>query len=295
MNSLLVLYGLRTDDYGWLSRFYPVQRIGEACKKEGIPVRFLFPRDFTGCTAPGEAVLVRGTVGDSSWDMLERLHVPHVNSRNACRTADSKYVMYRFLSEHGFPVPRTFVTVRAGEGIRFEPVAAPGTQRETDASGIAALLPLVAKPEYGSGGRGVTLIETERQLDRFLHRIRGKTDEIWLFQEYVAFAPGTDIRAFFAGGTVIAVAQRRAGRGILSNVRRGGTVKKAEIDPAYRRMVLDIAEKAGLFYGTVDFLYRGPEELTVCEINASPGFEGLEKGTGIPVAEPLVRAAARFL
>ena len=54
-------------------------------------------------------------------------------------------------------------------------------------------------------------------------------------------------------------------------------------------MVHTIARETGLKYGTVDFLYlAGDAGFTVCEINAAPGFEGLEGATGLDIAGILV-------
>lgn len=56
-------------------------------------------------------------------------------------------------------------------------------------------------------------------------------------------------------------------------------------------MALEIAKLAGLYYGTVDFLfcnkYEEPE-FTVGEINASPGYETLEKDCGIDIVGALL-------
>ena len=58
------------------------------------------------------------------------------------------------------------------------------------------------------------------------------------------------------------------------------------------RMALRAVKTIGLDAAGVDLLEsnEGPQ---VIEVNASPGFEGLEKTTGANVAELLVRAAIR--
>lgn len=122
----------------------------------------------------------------------------------------------------------------------------------------------------------------------------------YILQEYVAASRGRDLRIFFAGSEILAAAERWSKDGALvSNAcaggvmaladRKRGTTRKAEA------LALEIAREAGLWYGSVDFLYtdEAKTDITVCELNASPGFEALETQCGLDIAGRIVDALAR--
>ena len=166
--------------------------------------------------------------------------------------------------------------------------------------------PLIAKPRHGSRGDRVRLVATAGEA-RALAASSPIPDDEWLFQEYVASSRGRDLRVFFADGRVVAVVERSSGS-LVSNASSGGEMRLARFDAGEIEPWLDttrvIAREVGLWYGTVDFLFRSvpdtpcrpsedPLDLTVCEVNAAPGFEALEKATGYDVAGTLVDGLLR--
>lgn len=305
---LLVVYGLATTDYDWLARFYPARRIAEECANRGIPLRFLFPRDiplfpdaltldrlfadpaidsFPEARPP--IILIRGNVDVETVARLEKAGCRCVNSARAMALANDKLESARFLARHGFPTP---VTLPAADVLDAN---GPLTQEE---SGFPIAFPFILKPRRGSRGVGVALIETEEGLSRWKEGHRGERRDDWVAQEFVASSRGRDIRFFFAGGEVLAVAGRRGPSGsFLSNASVGGRMRLLKASGRslgrWADMALEIAREAGLWYGTVDFLYRKGGALTVCEINASPGFEALERDCALNVAGSLIERLAR--
>jgi len=305
MRRLLAVYGLKTRDYGYLPNFYPTARLIEACENRSIPLRFLFPediREFLSRSAtstesarlpsssdfpPEDTVcLVRGAVGPDSISLLESRGYRCVNPSGATGLANDKLETARFLERGGFPTPRTASLADLGSAF------------------AQADYPLVAKPRHGSRGAGVCLVATEREARCRARKILQGNDE-WIFQEYVAASRGRDLRAFFASGEILACVERVAPDGdLVSNAAQGGAMREPSFGPTlgepWNGMVRAIACRAGLWYGTVDFLYRDDAEcqamsgkdraldLTVCEINAAPGFEALEAATGIDIAGALI-------
>jgi gamma-F420-2:alpha-L-glutamate ligase len=320
---LVIVYGLATDDYGWLEQFYPARRFSAECENRGIPLRFLFPRDlqsFLASESPdrGETVfLFRGPMPPLIIAETETDGYVCVNSTRARIIADDKLETARWLASHGWPTPETIEPARLAE------------------SGLD--YPLVAKPRFGSRGRGVTLAESEKDLDALItasnreaeneptdgarqknrtvngtsetmsggfsrdasEPARGDRDE-YILQEYVAASRGRDLRILFAGGEILAAAERRSADGTLvSNACAGGIMSLADSERGATQkaetLALEIAREAGLWYGSVDFLYTDEEEtdVTVCELNASPGFEALEKQCGLNIARHIVAALER--
>jgi gamma-F420-2:alpha-L-glutamate ligase len=307
---LVIVYGLATDDYGWLEQFYPARRFSAECENRGIPLRFLFPRDlqsFLASESPdrGETVfLFRGPMPPLIIAETETDGYVCVNPARARIIADDKLETARWLASHGWPTPETIEPARLAE------------------SGLD--YPLVAKPRFGSRGRGVTLAESEKDLDALLESPNmaeaGKVpaanepeqskatgtaqkptggDE-YILQEYVAASRGRDLRIFFAGGEILAAAERRSADGTLvSNACAGGIMSLADSERGAAQkaetLALEIAREAGLWYGSVDFLYTDEEEtdVTVCELNASPGFEALETQCGLNIASHIVATLER--
>jgi len=331
---LAVVYGLKTADYGWLNQFYPANRIARACAERGLEPRFLFPRDVETYLSGDEyrrdgertVFLLRGEVADTVRLPLERTGRPCLNPRNAALLAQDKLACAATLSRAGWQTPKTVEI----------PEIPPGTNDAT----LPLPIPFVIKPRAGSRGKGVALIETEEKFRQWAQtrredsideeRVRHKADNAaisaakppnaaepifrartaWIAQEFISPSRGRDLRAFFAGGAVIAVVERRAKDGeFRSNACVGATTRVpawAEDERAragFDAAALAIARTVGLWYGTVDFLFAREniadsavpriEDLAICEINASPGFEELEKSCGIDIAGKLVEALAR--
>jgi gamma-F420-2:alpha-L-glutamate ligase len=306
MRRLLAVYGLKTRDYGYLSRFYPTARLIEACENRSVPLRFLFPEDVqeflsgpqvvqaesARIASPrdfppeGTVCLVRGRVGVEIIKLLESRGYRCVNPSGATALANDKLETARLLGRLGFPTPRT------------------ARLADLNSAFTAADYPLVIKPRHGSRGFGVTLAKTEGEALGNAREILPDNDE-WIAQEYIASSRGRDLRVFFASGELLACVERVAPDGeLVSNVAQDGVMRVPSFGLAlgepWISMVRAIAEHSRLWYGTVDFLYREaagcpagedkdrPLDLTVCEINAAPGFEALEAATGIDIAGVLI-------
>jgi RimK family alpha-L-glutamate ligase len=294
--KLLVVYGLKTKDRTWLNGFYPVRRLAEACANRSIPLRFLFTHevpDFLSGKRPDEVAasdvpsasdfspsqtvcLIRGAVSDETWLQLEAAGYRCVNARDASAIALDKLETARFLEAHGWPTPKT-VEFGTADTARAEPPMP---------------CPFVVKPRFGSRGAGVALIESPEAFEVWRSAWGASEDRAteWIAQEYIATSRGKDLRVFFAGSEAIAAAERHGAPGdFRSNACTGGSMCAAKTEGLERwfALALDIAREAGLWYGTVDFLYRSENELTVCEINGSPGFEALELDLGLDIADAI--------
>lgn len=274
---ITIVYELATDDYTWLYSFYPVRRFIEAGKYCNCTITVLLARDVlkSGISLiPCHSfVLIRGSVSHRIFDLLEEADIPYCNSRSSHEKADNKKTMYAFFAENGFPFPKVYSYTEIQSFCDYD-------------------FPLIVKPTFGSQGRAVHLLKNKDALCCFLHM--GICFDDWIFQEYIAYTGSRDIRIFFCNGAVLATVER-CGSGLTSNVHQNEyntvqtRIRPISVAPLYINMALDIACKSGLFYGTVDFLHVTETELTVCEINASPGFEGIEKQTGSRIAERIIQ------
>jgi ribosomal protein S6--L-glutamate ligase len=85
--------------------------------------------------------------------------------------------------------------------------------------------------------------------------------------------------------------RRRAKRGeFRSNLHRGGRGRAAKLPDNYLEAAVTAARLVGLEVAGVDMLEtrEGPK---VLEVNSSPGFEGLERATGVDIAGAIVERA----
>lgn len=197
MDSLLVVWELFTDDYGWFKHFYPAVRIAEVCKDRGIPLRFLFARDIIPYLAalrsgrepvnlpgycPGESpdestlsreseyraalpcrALIRGMTNPDLIEALETAGIPCVNGSRATRTANDKLETARLAASLGIPAP---FTLDAEEGLKLLQDRSANMLAEEKLS-----LPLIVKPRFGSRGRGVELVETAEEAEAAVRKL----------------------------------------------------------------------------------------------------------------------------
>jgi ribosomal protein S6--L-glutamate ligase len=103
-------------------------------------------------------------------------------------------------------------------------------------------------------------------------------------QEFISEAKACDIRCFVIGNQVVASIMRKGPKDeFRSNLHRGGMAVSIEISDYEKELVLKVASMMELEVCGVDLLRskRGP---LIMEVNASPGFEGIERVTGINIA-----------
>ena len=147
--------------------------------------------------------------------------------------------------------------------------------------------PLIVKLLEGTQGLGVVLAETKTAAKSVIEAFYGLNANI-LVQEFIKEAGGSDIRALVVGGKVIAAYKRQGQEGeFRSNLHRGGQGTKVKLSSAEKKTAIAATKALGLNIAGVDMLRseRGP---LVLEVNSSPGFEGVEKVTGVDVAGTII-------
>lgn len=148
--------------------------------------------------------------------------------------------------------------------------------------------PLVIKLLEGTQGKGVVLAETPQAAESVIDAFRD-LDEYFLVQEFIKEAEGADIRCFVVGGKVVAAMMRKAKSGeFRSNLHRGGTAVTIKLTPEERKTATRAATAMGLNVSGVD-LIRSKHGPLVLEVNSSPGLEGIERATGVDVAEIIIK------
>lgn len=204
---------------------------------------------------------------------FEQIDVFCANSSIAITNSRDKLRATQILSRHqiGIP-PTTFVRDRAD--------VVPAIERVGGA-------PVVIKLLEGTQGVGVILAESIKVAESIIETLHSTNQNV-LVQKFIAESRGRDIRALVVGDQVVAAMRRVAhGQEFRSNLHRGGTTEKIELDEVYRETAVRAAQIMGLRIAGVDLLESldGPQ---VMEVNSSPGLQGIEASTGLDVAGAIV-------
>ncbi|MGA8852006.1 MAG: RimK family alpha-L-glutamate ligase, partial [Aeromicrobium sp.] len=136
-------------------------------------------------------------------------------------------------------------------------------------------------------GIGVILAPDIKVAEAIIETLQSTKQNV-LIQRFIAESKGRDIRALVVGDRVVA-AMRRVAKGdeFRSNVHRGGSVEKVDLDPEYEKVAVRSAQIMGLRVAGVDLL-EGKDGPLVMEVNSSPGLEGIERATDLDVAGSII-------
>jgi len=206
---------------------------------------------------------------------LEKLGVYSFNSANSIDIVKDKLYQFQVLAESGMPIPKTMLA-------KFP--------LDLDVVGKHIGYPVVVKTLSGSQGSGVFLCETQQSLDELLQMVENTNPNVNLiFQEFIKSSYGRDLRVVTVGGRVVGAMLRTANDGnFKANYSRGGTTTKFEITTEIEWFVLEIARKLDLDIAGVDLLFD-ENGFKICEVNSSPGFEGLEKACNKNIANEIIQ------
>ncbi|MCA1819838.1 MAG: RimK family alpha-L-glutamate ligase [Halobacteriales archaeon] len=281
-------------------RLYSVRRFEAACRTEGHGFRTLdvlranlvlhpsSPQVWSDGdpVQPADLDVVVPRIGTSVTELgcavvaqFEAMGIPVVNTADAILRARDKLRSLQLLAAHRIRTPRTAV-------IR-------GTDDLDEAIEHVGGIPCVLKLLKGTQGIGVMLAESREGLESILQAFWSLGHTV-LLQEFVAESKGKDVRAFVVGDRVVGAMRREAAIGeFRSNIHRGGHGRPLQLEESEEQHVIAAARAMGLHVAGVDYLEsrEGPK---VLEVNASPGFQGLEEATGTDIAGEVVRFAAAF-
>ncbi|HDL6090140.1 TPA: RimK family alpha-L-glutamate ligase, partial [Mannheimia haemolytica] len=222
----------------------------------------ILPRFGTGSTEMGCSVLRH----------FEAKGIPVLNHSAAFALARDKWRTLQKLAKHNLPVPNTNF---AGHLVSVK------SQLNQFA------FPLISKVLNGSQGNGVMLFEGKNNAEAVLATFR-QVNEPYLCQQFVGDAKGQDIRAFVIGNEVVAAMSRTSVTGdFRANIHQGGTAQPIELTQMERALAIKATKTIGLDIAGVDFL-RTEKGVVILEVNASPGFEGIERVNDVDIASEMV-------
>jgi RimK family alpha-L-glutamate ligase len=206
---------------------------------------------------------------------IEDHGVPVMNTPRAIERSVDKFYTTALFHEAGLPTPDTVVC----EGVADALIA------------VREFGDAVIKPVFGSMGHGMVRVsdpEVAFRVLRSLERIRA----VFYVQRAIDHG-GRDIRAFVVGGRVLGAVERTSPQGDWrTNVARGGDARQIDLAEAWAQLAIRAAEVVGAEYAGVDLLPARDGSVYVLEVNAIPGWEGLQRATGFDVAGAIVHQLA---
>ena len=210
---------------------------------------------------------------------FEAMGIPCANGSDAILNSRNKFRALQLCAAEGIEIPHSVISRSFSDF--------PTALRRIGS------MPVVLKLLQGAQGIGVMLGRDLSSADSILGTMLS-LDKDLLIQEFIRESQGTDVRLLVIGGKVVAAMRRQAKRGeFRANIHRGGWGEQLKrIPKSYERMALAATKTVGLEIAGVDVLEseHGPKLL---EINSSPGFQELEKSTGINIAEQMIRMAMK--
>ena len=202
---------------------------------------------------------------------IEKRGVLVMNSPRAIERSVDKFYTTALLQEAGLPTPETVVcdgTVDAMAAVR-------------------AMGDVIVKPIFGSMGYGMVRVsdpDVALRVVQSLEQLRA----VFYVQRTIDHG-GRDVRVFVVGGRALGAIERRAPEGEWrTNVSRGGSAHAFELPPAWRQLAVRAAAAVGADYAGVDLLPSREGTVFVLEVNGIPGWQGLQRATGLDVAGAIV-------
>lgn len=233
----------------------------------------------------------------SSW--YERQGIRVINTTESMKLCRDKFATNEVLERRGIPVPRT---IAEAPGDSYESVLKSLYSNVPEHSGFDTAQSshkeertcFILKQCYGSKGENVYLVGSQKEFDDAVAQCKaterqrldlmGKDSELGIdaeeikagcrliYQEYISFSRGRDIRVWVFAGKVIGNILRYNDNSFKSNFAQGGSFKDIELPAEAAKIASSAALALGLDFAGVDLLFDRDDKFRVCEVNGNPGF-----------------------
>jgi len=225
---------------------------------------FVLPRTGSGTTYFIKAIIRH----------LERLGVILINGSNSIDAVKDKLYTQQVLGESNLPVPKTLLV-----------------KHPIDVNLVETNIqyPMIIKTLSGSYGAGVFLVENRKQLKQLLKMAEiTKPSYNIIIQEFIEDSFGKDLRVLVVNGKVVGCMMRQSvDDDFRANITRGGEGIPYQIDEQIEWLGGECSRLLNLDIAGVDLLFN-KDGYSICEVNSSPGFEGMDKYCKTNIAEEIV-------
>jgi RimK family alpha-L-glutamate ligase len=143
---------------------------------------------------------------------------------------------------------------------------------------------VVVKPLFGSLGIGMLRVNSRDLAYRVFKGLEFGRN-VYYVQEFIPHR-NQDLRAFVVGDEVVA-SMKRVGRTWRTNVSRGSEARPYQLSDELEEVSVRAAKVLGCEYAGVDLIERDDKHY-VTEVNAIPGWKGLQSTTKVNIAEKII-------
>ena len=208
---------------------------------------------------------------------LEACGVRIINSPRALECAVDKYLTTQRLALVGIPVPATIVCENSDTALdAFEALG-----RD-----------VVVKPLFGAEGRGIMRV-SDPELALRAFRTLERLGAVLYLQTFVS-GPGFDIRVLLLDDQLVGSMKRIPKPGdFRANISQQGTGVVHVPSERELELARQAANITGSLFAGVDLMYNADHEPLVIEVNAVPGWRGLQRTCDIDVPARLFEWIAR--
>ena len=277
---------VRDEDY------HPNRRLKEAALESGYELHLINPYHFRSEIIDGklfingldrqrffDVVIPRqgALIGDSSLTLLNQIQtlgIPLVNGISSILLARNQFLTLQALAAADLPVLNT-VFINHLEGVQ------PAAEK-------LGGYPYIIKTVAGHQGKGVFLIHSEEEAEAVLQSSLDRAKGM-LIQQFVQPSGRRDVRVFIIDGEIIGAMQLIPGEGeFRSNFSLNQQARGINLTGEMADTALKAARVLGLEIAGVDLLINNQNRIFVLEVNYSPGFKGLERTTGLNIANKII-------
>ena len=277
-----------------LSESYETQRLVEEFEKQDVKIRVVNPSDVdilvdrndrksirvAGKSEPLPDFVIPRTGSGTTYYIkaiirhLERIGVILINGSDSIDNVKDKLYSQQILGQSNLPVPKTLLV-----------------KHPIDVDFVEKTIgyPCIIKTLSGSFGAGVFMAETKTQLKQLL-KMAEITNENYdiIVQEYVKDSYGKDLRVLVINGKVVGCMMRQSmDDDFRANITRGGEGIPYQITEDIEWLGGECSRLLNLDIAGVDLLFDNGG-YQICEVNSSPGFEGMDKYCKTNIAEKIV-------
>ncbi len=143
-------------------------------------------------------------------------------------------------------------------------------------------LPIIFKLCYGGCGENVYKVDTFEELKELANaNIQTKH----LFQEYIKYSSGKDVRVIVIGHKVVGAMLRSSDSDFRANINQHGKGENFLLPKSAKKLAEKVSILLNLDYCGIDLLFGEKNDFIVCEVNSNAYINGFEKATKINVAE----------
>lgn len=133
--------------------------------------------------------------------------------------------------------------------------------------------PCVVKIMNGLQGKGVSLVNNEKELKTLLNMLfASENNNQYIAQEAIMSSKGRDLRVALAKGELLYSFVRINDKDFRSNTHANGRIEDYEPSEELLSLCRKLADVFDLVYGSIDFLFGEEDnEFYLCELNTFPG------------------------